>query len=337
MECNILLIDDNEDDQILFKRILTKSGIESQVVCFTDATEGLEMVKHSTFDCIFLDYNLPEMDGMEFLKRVREQQLETPVIMLTGQSDAKVIIDVMKEGAIDYISKNSLNEDVLRLSILNAKNLSEARFHKRQAENALKISEARLAEAQTIARVGNWEYNFKTNTFFLSGEARRILEYLPPENERPDFRFLRYIEGDDLFKVMQAVRNKNNHSKHDVTFRLRAGDKSLKFIHAQGYVIKNDEKGIHIAKGTIQDVTILKIALRDIQKARIGRKATTIVFGIAIVVFLISEALLDPFVDGLSTSLLIGLSFKGGVALFLKPIETFLEKFMMSRILIANS
>ena len=333
MECKILLIDDSQDDQFMFKRILTKTGVESKLSSFGTAREGLDTAKSSPFDCIFLDYNLPGMNGMDFLKELRKESLEIPVIMLTGQEDKKLIIRLMQEGAVDYISKNSLNEDVLRLSIQNACNLTEVRHQKQEAEKALKISEGRLAEAQTIAHIGNWEYNFKKRQLFLSEEAKKILDYNDSEKKHPDFRFLRFVDPADVAKVQQAMNKKNHLDRQDLTFRLHTIH-SLKFIHAKGFIIKDDENDVHIARGTVQDISILKQALQDTQKAKIGRKATTLVFSIAIIAFLISEALLDPFVDGLRTSLLIGLSLKGGLALFLKPIESFLERFMLSRIII---
>jgi DNA-binding response OmpR family regulator len=333
MRSTILLIDDNLDDQFLFKRILKKSGVESEVMAYTSASEGLVTLRHKEFDCIFLDYNLPGMDGMAFLKEVRKEHLETPVIMLTGQHDEKIIIRLMQEGAVDYISKNSLNEDVLRMSIQNAQKLTEARLQKKKAEEALKNSEARLAEAQRIAHVGNWEYNFRTKQLYLSEEARKLLDY-HCEKSNPDFHFLRHVEATDLFRVLMAMKNKKDLDRHDVTFRFHRPNREMKFIHAKGYVIHDDRKGIHISKGTIQDVTVVKKALQDLQKAMLGRKATSIVFGIAIIIFLISEALLDPFVERLQTSLLIIFSFKGGLALFLKPIEAFLEKFMISKVVV---
>lgn len=333
MEGTILLIDDNLDDQFLFKRILAKSGVEAKVESYISASEGLAVLKYKNFDCIFLDYHLPGMDGMAFLKEVRKAHLETPVIMFTGQHDEKVMIRLMQEGAVDYISKNALNEDVLRISIQNARQLSQARLQKRLAEEALINSEASLAEAQRIAHVGNWEYNFNTRKLTLSEEARKLLGY-HSEKVHPDFHFLRFVESADLFRVLLAMKNKKDLDQHDVTFRYRFPGSEMKYIHAKGYVIRDDRTGVHISKGTIQDVTIVKQALNDLQKAMIGRKATTIVFGVAIIVFLVSEALLDPFVDRLQTSLLIALSFKGGLALFLKPIEAFLEKFMISKVII---
>ena len=333
MECKILLIDDSHDDQFLFRRILSKSGIEAELVAMSTASKGLEMVKNSDFDFIFLDYHLPGMNGIDFLRELKKERFLIPVIMLTGQEDRKVIIQLMQEGAIDYISKNSLNADVLRLSIQNALNLTEALRQKKEAEKALIISENRLAEAQVIAHIGNWEYNFKTHQLFLSAEARKILDYNNIKNKNSDFYFLRFIDPKDIRKVQEAMKNKKNLDQHDLTFRLHT-NRALKFIHAKGFVMKDDENNTHFARGTIQDISIVKQALQDTEKAKIGRKATTMVFGIAIVAFLISEALLDPFVDGLHTSLLIGLSFKGGLALFLKPIESFLERFMLSRLIV---
>ena len=62
---------------------------------------------------IILDYNMPGMTGLDFMKEVKAKQIDTPVIMATGESDTRIAVEVMKTGAYDYISK----EDVRRSGI----------------------------------------------------------------------------------------------------------------------------------------------------------------------------------------------------------------------------
>lgn len=142
--------------------------------------------------------------------------------------------------------------------------------------------------------------------------------------------FFRRVHHEDINKVKTFINELLIH-KAEVGFRLRIpGTDTYKFVHLNAHYAEKDGEGKWI--GTIQDVTSLKKAMDETQKAKVGRKATSIVLFIGIALFLLSEAVLDPFVDALQTSLLIAISFKGGFALFLKPIELFLEKMMLARI-----
>ena len=329
MFLKILIIEDNMDDLFFFERTLSQTGLKVEVSQAADATSGLEQIKQKGLDCIFLDYSFPGMNGLDFLRKIRSEHITIPIIMLTGQKDDKIIVDLMKEGATDYISKNSLTPDALRLSIESAKKIYQIRLEKLQAEEALKLSEASLSEAQKIANLGNWEYDVQSKKSILSEEAYRILGY--DKNTSALFlKFIRQVDKNDIPILKKCTESVRTNSNYEITFRIYVNE-VLKFIHVRGKVTLDQNGDVRWIVGTIQDITLIKNALNDIRKAKIGRKATSIVFGVAIGIFLISEAILDPFIDALETSILIGLSFKGSLALFLKPVESFLEKFMLSR------
>lgn len=331
MFLKILIIEDSEDDLYFFKRTLKETGLNVEVLTAGDAVSGMEQIKQQALDCIFLDYSMPGMNGLEFLRKVRSEKITTPIIMLTGQKDEQIIVQLMKAGATDYISKNTLSSDTLRLSIESAKKIYQIRLEKAQAEEALKLSEASLSEAQRIASLGNWEYNVQLKKSKLSEEAYHILG-LDKTNVPVFLKILRQVHKKDIAALKQYAKSIQAHSSYEITFRIYVND-VLKYIHVRGKTLTDHHGNIHRIVGTIQDVSLLKNALNDIEKAKIGRKATTIVFGVAIGIFILSEAIFDPFIDALETSLLIGLSFKRGLALFLKPVESFLEKFMLSKTL----
>lgn len=74
---------------------------------------------------------------------------------------------------------------------------------------------------------------------------------------------------------------------------------------------------------------ILQDTIDQLVKARVGRKATSIVLFFAIILFIISEGLLEPIVEENVDSQLVGFMFKGGIALLLKPIDTLVERYLM--------
>jgi len=329
MNFNILVIDDNPDDIFSFQRAIKNAELKTEVTVACNADTGIEAIRKGKFDCIFLDYMLPGTTGLQVLTEVRSEGIDTPIIMLTGQRNEQIVVKLMQAGANDYIAKDALTSETLRLSIENAFRIYKVNKEKLLAEEALVTSESRLAEAQKIASVGNWEYNVNSKQLFLSEEASRILSL----SAQPCLSgFIRKVYWEDLRMLKDCFYTLKSLPSWGVNFRFYNSVKKLINLNAKGEkVFGKDGKATKII-GTIQDVTLLKTALNETKKAKIKSKATTIVFGVAIVIFLISEAFLDPFVETLTKSLLITLSFKGGLALCLKPIESFLEKFMLSKI-----
>ncbi len=90
--------------------------------------------------------------------------------------------------------------------------------------------------------------------------------------------------------------------------------------------------------GKLQDKNVeLQNTIDELTKARVGRKATTIVLLVAIGLFLVSEGLLEPQIEArIGDNLWLGLLFKGLIALLLKPIETLTEKYLMNQALKGN-
>lgn len=99
----ILVIDDNEDDQRLYKRF---DNIFNLVMA-SSANAGFERIAEFIPDLILLDYNLPDLDGLGFMKRLSElTHTPIPIIMLTGEGNASVAVEAMKCGAADYLIKD---------------------------------------------------------------------------------------------------------------------------------------------------------------------------------------------------------------------------------------
>jgi len=106
----VLSIDDDPDDQLILKHALEKRiGPELELVAVASPMDGLRQLEESSFDLVLLDYKLPGMTGLEFLRELRLRQLETPVIIVTGRGDERIAVEAMKLGARDYIVKDDVD------------------------------------------------------------------------------------------------------------------------------------------------------------------------------------------------------------------------------------
>ncbi len=99
----ILVIDDEAIVRISCKKCLIPEGYE--VDAATNGAEGLKLTETNRYNLILTDLKMPDMDGMEFLMRIRETQPKAKVIMITGYSTAEHAEEATMLGAYDYIEK----------------------------------------------------------------------------------------------------------------------------------------------------------------------------------------------------------------------------------------
>ncbi|RMF77844.1 MAG: sigma-54-dependent Fis family transcriptional regulator [Nitrospirae bacterium] len=116
-EGRILVIDDEPLIVKLLKHNLEKMGYE--VLAAGNGREGLEVVEREPVDVILLDIMMPEMDGMEVLRRLKAAERPVMIIMLTAKATIDTAVQCMKEGAHDFLSK-PFDMDRLQITIRNA-------------------------------------------------------------------------------------------------------------------------------------------------------------------------------------------------------------------------
>ena len=114
MSKSILIIDDDTDMCALLTRFLTKNGYI--VDSAHSGNKGLEKFKAGKFDIVLCDYRLGDKkDGKDILIEIKQQKPDTIVLIITGYSDIKTAVDVIKAGAYDYITKPLIPDEVLNV------------------------------------------------------------------------------------------------------------------------------------------------------------------------------------------------------------------------------
>ena len=168
---SILLIDDDEVDRLAVKRALSKAGLTANLTEAENGADAMSQLRvkqgshdvvstnHSDsasnhikhiFDLVLLDYRLPDIDGLHLLSQIKALSLYLPVIVLTGQGDEEIAVEIMKAGAADYLSKSKIEPKGLAKAINSA-----VRIHK--AELAVELVNKRLRISNELLIFKNQE------------------------------------------------------------------------------------------------------------------------------------------------------------------------------------
>ena len=116
MNKKVLIIDDDLDMCVLLSKFLSRKGYEVDTA--HSGSKGLVKFKEGNFDIVLCDYRLGDKEGKDVLIEIKNHAPHTIVLIITGYSDIKTAVDVIKLGAYDYITKPLIPDEVL--NVLNA-------------------------------------------------------------------------------------------------------------------------------------------------------------------------------------------------------------------------
>jgi signal transduction histidine kinase len=147
----ILLIDDNEQDRQLYRRFLGKQ-LGHERVELTEATTGAEAVTQFVAvqpDCVLLDYNLPDTDGLDLLLKLKE--LAPPnglcVVMITGGGNEALAVRALNTGALDYLVKQQFDPELLGKTVRHAIEKNEWRQYEARYHHEVQLMNQQLRES----------------------------------------------------------------------------------------------------------------------------------------------------------------------------------------------
>jgi CheY-like chemotaxis protein len=102
---HVLVVDDDRVDRLALMRALQQTDFDVTLDEAEGVIAAIDLLTAEPFDCVLLDYNLPDGDGLTFLRGLRGAGISATVIMITGQPDSTVAAELMEAGAADYIPK----------------------------------------------------------------------------------------------------------------------------------------------------------------------------------------------------------------------------------------
>ena len=297
----ILIVDDDEVDRMAVKRLLKSAGVSVEVTEAEDCADALAKLligrnstqaiqdtsKHLSeveetanslllnpildcqFDCVFLDYGLPDGDGLTLVQDVREAGIKVPLIVLTGQGDEQIAVELMKAGASDYITKAKMSSESLSRSLYNALRIYRAESQAFHASQKLKESEERYRLVLEGVNDGIWDWDLSKNEVYWND---RLLEIIGLSRDRfgstMDALYNR-LHPEDKDGIIRAIgAHLEQEIDYNVEFRLLHSSGAYRYCTSQGKAQRNSQgKALRMA-GMISDITDRKQAENALERER---------------------------------------------------------------------
>ncbi len=254
----VLVVDDEPLMRLLANESLAASGL--QVVEAEDGRAAIEACRRHRPGIVLMDVQMPEMDGFEACRQLRASPFgrHTPILMMTGLDDLESIRQAYDAGATDFVSK-PINWLVLGQRV-------EYMLRAGRNAEALRRSEARLADAQRLARLGYWELAADTGQLCCSPELARLLGVpvaaMPPSLEK----MLECVHRRDLEAVEQSIRScLRGETPEGVEYRLCVAGSSERWLRHELEARRDEDGRIAGIAAAVQNVTQRRAAAERIR------------------------------------------------------------------------
>lgn len=272
---HILIVEDDLVDRMACRRALAQD-MNYEFVLYDAETgqEGLQLAHAQKPDCVLLDYNLPDLNGLEFLAELRNDldEIPMPVIMLTGADNAQVAVEAMKCGAQDYLVKDSNRQYLELLPAVIQRVLRERRAltEKKQMESRLVQAEAkyRFLVEQIPAIIYTAALDIPGKLLYVSPQLS-ALGYSPEEWTNQVGALRSYIHPDDRIRASAAfddVRATGKPLRCEYRLLNRAGE--VRWFMDEASLVYDESGQPLLLQGMLIDITKDKLVEEELRLHR---------------------------------------------------------------------
>jgi signal transduction histidine kinase len=203
----ILHLEDDVCDAELVAEALTDGGLKVDITLVSTGDDFVTSLNQDSFDLIISDYKLPSFDGSMALSLAREICPATPFIVVSGTVGEEAVVEMMKQGATDFVLKGRLNR--LALAVRRALAEVAARNEKLLAEKALRKSEDQLRQAQKLEAIGQLAggiaHDFNNLLTVINGRSQLMMTRLKPGDKMRSELELIYKTGERAAKLTRQL------------------------------------------------------------------------------------------------------------------------------------
>jgi len=255
----VLLVEDDEQDYTAISHAL-KQGCENPITIISAhscASAREELDANPDTECVFLDYRLPDGDGLSFIQQIRDQDSKLPLVILTGQGDHQVAVELMKAGAIDYLSKDSISPENLSQSLYRAIRVYRAEKEAEAANARLRESEQRYRLVLEGSNEGIWDWNLQSQLVYCNDRFLRMMGLSAGAQELDKQQFYQQIHPDDREHVKNQIEDCINGKTHqlEVEFRVHYPSGEDRYCIARAKAQRNQLGQPYRLSGVLIDIT----------------------------------------------------------------------------------
>lgn len=265
----ILLIDDDEVDRMILKRAIKSANIEAEIKIAEDVAAGISAMEKNKFDCVFLDYMLPGGDGLKVLKEVKEKEINTPIIVVTAHGDERLAVEMMKSGASDYITKDTVTPDSISHTMRNVIRLRKSEEQKKIVEDELRAMRERLEyllSSSPAVIFSSSADDFSATS--VSSNVTLLLGYTPKEFISDKSFWKNHIHPEDIEQAVLQMKSIFEKNRVVNEYRFLHKDGNYRWLH-DDLILMKDEKGNPLEIiGSTMDITDRKIVEQELIKAK---------------------------------------------------------------------
>jgi PAS domain S-box-containing protein len=246
----VLHVDDDAEFRELTAEFLERMDDRLEVVTAESSEAGLSRLETESVDCIVSDQDMPGMDGLELLRRIRESHPDLPFILFTGKGSEEIASDAITAGVSDYLRKGSGSEQYELLA-----NRIENAVAGYRASRAAERAQRRLRELAANAKDVLWIYDGEWDDLvFVNSAYEKIWEQSRESLHAEPTSFLDAVHPEDRERVEAAVERAGDGESLDLEFRLEGADGTERWVWVQAEPIMAGDDVERIV-GFTRDIT----------------------------------------------------------------------------------
>ncbi|GGN97757.1 hybrid sensor histidine kinase/response regulator [Haloarcula pellucida] len=265
-EIRVLHVDDEPEFGDVAAMHLERVDGGIDVVSERDARAALGRLRSEPFDCVVSDHDMPNMNGLEFLKAVREEFPELPFILFTGKGNEEIASDAISAGVTEYLQKDVGTDQYAVLANRIRRAVGENR-----AKAALEESERQLSTL--ISNLPGMVYRARNEPEwpmeFVSDGVEELVGYAPETVESGEVTWgdlIEETETDHLWERVQTCLAADE--PFEVTYKVETADGETRWLWERGRLVGTDDEGVELLEGFVTDITARKERERELEQTR---------------------------------------------------------------------